>query len=138
MQHLNTQVIESGLSSEQTRALLGVQEAAAMLSLGRSSIYKLLDSGDLFSVYVFGRRLIPIDSIREFIKRVTEAEQEKQTAMNQDMQRMKERWQQRDARVTMKDQSDSEPMEHGKLALRSRTGSAKVSMGKSARRSFGK
>jgi Helix-turn-helix domain len=45
-----------------------VNDAAAISGLGRSSLYKLMNSGQLRSVLVAGRRLIPADALRELMK----------------------------------------------------------------------
>jgi excisionase family DNA binding protein len=48
--------------------LLGIDEAAAMLGLGRSRVYGLIAGGELGSLKVGRRRLIPSSAIREFIE----------------------------------------------------------------------
>lgn len=53
--------------------LCTVDEAARLLSLGRSSIYLLLGSGQLRSVKVGGRRLIPRAALDELIDGLMEA-----------------------------------------------------------------
>jgi hypothetical protein len=45
-----------------------VNDAAAISGLGRSSLYKLMGSGQLRSVVVAGRRLIPAEALRELIQ----------------------------------------------------------------------
>lgn len=47
--------------------LLDVDEAAAALGLGRSKVYEVIGRGDLKSVKVGRRRLIPAASIATFI-----------------------------------------------------------------------
>ena len=49
------------------KKLLEVPEAGAILSLGRSTIYSLLMKGELRSIVVGRRRLIPVESIDSFI-----------------------------------------------------------------------
>ena len=44
--------------------LIGVQEAQRLTSLGRSTIYELMDLGDIDSVKVGKRRLISYDSLK--------------------------------------------------------------------------
>jgi excisionase family DNA binding protein len=47
--------------------LLGVPEAAAMLSIGRSAIYDQIAAGRLRSIRVGRRRLVPAGAIRDYI-----------------------------------------------------------------------
>ena len=47
--------------------LMGVNEAAALLGLGRSKVFELLAAGRLRSIAVGRRRLIPSGAIAEFI-----------------------------------------------------------------------
>lgn len=51
---------------EDDRVLLGVPDAARLLSLGRSSVYQLMSSGSLASVKVGARRLVPRRAIEVF------------------------------------------------------------------------
>jgi len=46
---------------------LGVDEAAALLGIGRSRLYGEIQSGRLASVQVGRRRLIPAAAIRDFV-----------------------------------------------------------------------
>jgi excisionase family DNA binding protein len=45
-----------------------IDDAVKVSGLGRSTIYKLLTSGRLRSVRVAGRRLIPVDALRELLR----------------------------------------------------------------------
>jgi hypothetical protein len=45
-----------------------INDAAAISGLGRSSLYKLMNSGQLRSVLVAGRRLIPAEALRELMQ----------------------------------------------------------------------
>lgn len=47
--------------------LLGIPEAAAMLSLGRSAVYDQIAAGRLHSVKVGRRRLVPAGAIAAYI-----------------------------------------------------------------------
>ncbi len=49
---------------------VGVHEAQRVLGLGRSTVYELMSTGELESVHVRGRRLIPVDELRGFAHRV--------------------------------------------------------------------
>jgi excisionase family DNA binding protein len=52
------------------RLAVSVEEAAEMLSLGRSSIFMLLKEGQLKSVKAGKRRLIPIVELEAFLARL--------------------------------------------------------------------
>jgi excisionase family DNA binding protein len=45
-----------------------INDAAAISGLGRSSLYKLMNSGQLRAVKVAGRRLIPAEALRELMQ----------------------------------------------------------------------
>jgi hypothetical protein len=45
-----------------------INDASAISGLGRSSLYKLMNSGQLRSVLVAGRRLIPAEALRELMQ----------------------------------------------------------------------
>jgi excisionase family DNA binding protein len=49
--------------------LISVQEAARMLSIGRTSIYQLMNSGELETMKLGRRRLITIESLRRVTER---------------------------------------------------------------------
>lgn len=49
------------------RVLLTVPEAAGLLRISRAKIYELLMSGQLRSVRIGSRRLVPVDAVTEFI-----------------------------------------------------------------------
>lgn len=49
------------------RQMLTIPEVASRLSLGRSTVYAMLKSGDLASVAVGRLRRIPIDSLEGFL-----------------------------------------------------------------------
>ncbi len=52
--------------------LVGITEAATMLGLGRSSIYRLINDGKLDPVRLGGRTLIRIADIERLVERATE------------------------------------------------------------------
>ncbi|MDQ1628772.1 MAG: hypothetical protein QOI54_2516 [Actinomycetota bacterium] len=56
------------------RLLLTPREAAALLGIGRSKLYLLLQSGDLESVHVGSCRRIPVDSVTALVERLRAAE----------------------------------------------------------------
>ncbi|MEO1842585.1 MAG: helix-turn-helix domain-containing protein [Pseudomonadota bacterium] len=51
------------------KLLLRINEAAERLSLSRTNLYKLLTNGELESIKVGRSRLIPVDSLEEFVRR---------------------------------------------------------------------
>ena len=52
------------------KLLLKVEDVAEMLNLGRSKLYSYILSGELRSVKIGRRRLIPPDAVHEFIARL--------------------------------------------------------------------
>lgn len=52
------------------KLLLRPEEAATALGLGRTKIYSLLALGEIESLTVSRRRLIPRDAVEAFVKRV--------------------------------------------------------------------
>ena len=52
---------------------LSVDEAAEATSLGRSKLYGLIGSGELRSVKVGRRRLVPAGAVAEFIRHAADA-----------------------------------------------------------------
>jgi excisionase family DNA binding protein len=50
--------------------LLSPVEAAKRLGIGRSTLYLLLARGELESVHVGARRLIPADALLDFVERL--------------------------------------------------------------------
>ena len=53
--------------------LLRTSEAAALLGIGRTNLYRLINDGHLRSIKVYGRRLIPREALTEFINNTKEA-----------------------------------------------------------------
>jgi excisionase family DNA binding protein len=53
------------------QALLTIQEAAAVLRLGRSKVYELVSTGRLASVSIGRARRIPAEAIAEFLAGLT-------------------------------------------------------------------
>lgn len=51
------------------RLAVGVEEAADMLGIGRSSVFALMNAGDLKSLKVGKRRLIAVAELRAFLER---------------------------------------------------------------------
>jgi hypothetical protein len=45
-----------------------VEDAVVVSGLSRANLYRQLQSGKLRSVFVAGRRLIPADALREFLR----------------------------------------------------------------------
>lgn len=55
------------------RMLLKPTEAAAVLGIGRSKLYELLQDGVLESVRIGACRRIPIEVLTEFVRRLRES-----------------------------------------------------------------
>ena len=53
--------------------LLGVRQSAQYLGVGRSTVYNLLDGGEIESVHVLGRRLVPIEVLDAYVARLRDA-----------------------------------------------------------------
>jgi len=49
------------------KLVLNVSEAAEMLGIGRTGAYKLLGTGELHSIRIGGRVLIPIQALLDFL-----------------------------------------------------------------------
>lgn len=56
--------------------LLTVAQVSEQTSIGRSTLYKLIESGDLFSVRIGGLRRIPRQALLDFIEQATNATRE--------------------------------------------------------------
>jgi excisionase family DNA binding protein len=56
------------------KLLLTVEEAANVLSIGRSLLYELLASGQIARVKVGRRTLVPVAAVREWVDRQVLAE----------------------------------------------------------------
>jgi len=54
--------------------LVRVEEAARMLSLSRSTIYEMLDAGELVSVRRGSARRVPVAALREWVARQAAAQ----------------------------------------------------------------
>jgi excisionase family DNA binding protein len=51
--------------------LLTIDEAASMLRVGRTTIFRLVAEGELMSIKVGRRRLVPTASLDDFVERAT-------------------------------------------------------------------
>jgi excisionase family DNA binding protein len=51
------------------KVLVSVDEAAAMLSLGRSLVYDLVRKGELLSIKIGRNRRIPVTALHDYIGR---------------------------------------------------------------------
>lgn len=58
-----------------TPLLLTVKQAAALLGIGRSTLYELLDAGQLRSVKVGASRRVPLQEVHGYIDRLLDAEE---------------------------------------------------------------
>ena len=69
--HSNARVSEN--LNVPPKILHSVRDAAFALSLSRSKLYELMDSGALRSVKIDGRRLVPAESLTTFVNSLAEA-----------------------------------------------------------------
>ena len=65
---------------QESTVLYSIEDVIARTSLGRSKIYELLASGELGSVKVGRRRLIPATSLDEFVERLRQAAEARRAA----------------------------------------------------------
>lgn len=54
-------------SPELVKVLLTVDEAAHKLSIGRTSVYRLMNRGDLGYILVGGTRRVPVESVSQYV-----------------------------------------------------------------------
>ncbi|WP_084467932.1 helix-turn-helix domain-containing protein [Actinokineospora inagensis] len=67
--HSSSTAVDAVTDKPATRPLLlRVEDAAALLSIGRTRVYDLLRTGQLTSVKIFGARRIPLAEVEEYIK----------------------------------------------------------------------
>ncbi len=59
---------------ELTKLLYRPNEAAVLVSQGRTKLYEAIAAGELRSVKVGGSRLIPADALREYAERLAAGE----------------------------------------------------------------
>ena len=59
-----------------SRVLLSVEEAAQRLNVGRTTVYALIKAGDLVTVKVGRRRLVPAEAVDAYIAALTNQRQE--------------------------------------------------------------
>jgi excisionase family DNA binding protein len=66
---------KSAVISQQFEPIaLTVEQAAGASGMGRSSIYEVIRTGELESCVIRGRRLIPVDGLKRFIRKRVEAQ----------------------------------------------------------------
>lgn len=65
--HLHEQANASEHSLADVKCLT-VNEAAELLSLGRTKVYELLDSGALQSIRIGAARRVPLWAVRQFVR----------------------------------------------------------------------
>jgi len=53
----------------QDKLLLTVVEAAHRLGIGRTLMYELLDTGEIFSVHIGRLHKVPVEALQDFIER---------------------------------------------------------------------
>jgi excisionase family DNA binding protein len=57
--------------SSQRPLLLTVKEAAALIGIGRTTLYRLVEAGEIDSVHIGSSRRIPLLSAYAFVERIT-------------------------------------------------------------------
>lgn len=60
------------MTTDTTRLLYPVPEAAAKLGIGRSKFYGLIESGDLHVVKIGRRALVSHDELERYVRRLTD------------------------------------------------------------------
>jgi hypothetical protein len=55
---------------ESNRIALPVVDAAQAIGVGRSTLYALMRAGDVESVHIAGRRVVPIASLQAYVDRL--------------------------------------------------------------------
>ena len=60
--------------TEPGQLLLSPVQAARRLGIGRSTLYLLLGDGQLESVHIGARRLVPVDGLERFVERLRRGE----------------------------------------------------------------
>ena len=64
------------MSTDQEQLLLRVPEAAARLSLGRSSVYELIAAGQIHAVHIGRAVRIPASEVRAYAERLLQRAEE--------------------------------------------------------------
>ncbi|GGM82270.1 hypothetical protein GCM10012275_61120 [Longimycelium tulufanense] len=54
------------------RLLLSVEDAAARLDIGRTTMFALIKSGEIASVRIGRLRRVPMDALRAYLRRLAE------------------------------------------------------------------
>jgi excisionase family DNA binding protein len=69
---MHKRINQTSTSEAESKLLLSVEEAAALMSLGRTLVYALVRRGEIASFKVGKSRRIPIGALRTFILRYAE------------------------------------------------------------------
>ena len=64
---MHRRAIRAAVTAE--RLTVRVPEAAEMLSIGRSTLYQLIGSGDIATIKAGRTTLVPVESIKDFINK---------------------------------------------------------------------
>jgi len=58
------------MTNSSEKLLLDVKEAAGLLGIGRTNLYSLIKKGLIDTVQIGDRRLVPTNSVHEFVERL--------------------------------------------------------------------
>jgi excisionase family DNA binding protein len=59
----------TAVTTDLPRLMLTVREASEILNVGRSTVYGLMDSGELESVHIGRLRRIPMQAVTDYVER---------------------------------------------------------------------
>jgi excisionase family DNA binding protein len=65
---MNTRQLSATVAPE-SKLLVSVEEAALLLSLGRSHVYELVQRGDIITLKLGRSRRVPVSALQAFIAR---------------------------------------------------------------------
>lgn len=73
LRHNSARII-ANMHKHPGKLLLSITDAAESLSLGRTAVYELLNAGELTSVHVGRRRLIPAEAVELYARRLIDSQ----------------------------------------------------------------
>lgn len=69
----HTPTVEAGVTTDETRVVLTIEEAAHRLGIGRTTMYALVMSGEIRSVTIGRLRRVPARCLIEYIDNLLDA-----------------------------------------------------------------